>query len=133
MRPRSMPRRTAVQTNYVTDVLAGLPDRFASQDPTDLLWEAAPIDRLADEAIKARAPRFHFILRHDVGCDRHHLRLRQRGRRTDPLQHPVAVLPRDLDVQQNEIDPQLRLVAQQFEQLPSRGPPVTVADMQIFV
>src|SRR6266487_1603288 len=81
-------------------VSAGLPYGIAGQDALDLLRKAACADRLTDEAIEAGPARPVHILRHDIGGHRYDNGVLQPRMPPNLLQHGVAILVWDLDVQQ---------------------------------
>src|SRR5881396_760247 len=84
-------------------ISAGLPHGIAGQDALDLLRKAACADRLADKAIEAGPARPVHILRHDIGGHRYDNGVMQPRMPPNLLQHGVAILVWDLDVQQDQI------------------------------
>src|SRR5262245_6598417 len=92
------------------------PDGFTLEQHEYLLWETVEVQRLTNKAIEPGCARPCFILRKHVGSNCHDQRVFQLRGGTDIRQNRIAVLSRELNVEQDQIH--ARHTLGEFDPLP---------------
>src|SRR5262245_60012606 len=84
--------------------LARHPDFLTPEQRQDLSWETVEVQRLADEAVEARLTCPCFVLRQYIGRHRYYAGLLEFRAGPNTLQDRIAILVRELDVEQDQVE-----------------------------